>query len=63
METELTEIFTEIEAKPLGLASISQVHVAKLIDGTKVVIKVQGSDIYETMKQDISLLKKATNLF
>ncbi len=33
-------IFKEIEAEPIGSASLAQVHRAVLLDGTKVAIKV-----------------------
>lgn len=55
-------IFREIEEKPLGSASIAQVHRAVLRDGAQVVIKVQRKGIYGTMARDISLLRKAVRL-
>ncbi|WP_232696029.1 ABC1 kinase family protein [Brevibacillus daliensis] len=56
------EIFTHIDEKSLGSASIAQVHAATLTSGKEVVIKVQRPGIYETMAQDIVLLKKASKL-
>ncbi len=56
------EEFEEIEEKPLGAASIAQVHRAVLRTGEKVVIKVQRKGIYEVMSQDIGLLHKAVKL-
>lgn len=56
------EIFREIEDRPLGSASIAQVHRAVLKDGSQVVIKVQRKGIYGTMARDISLLRKACRL-
>jgi len=55
-------VFANIDQKPLGAASIGQVHSAQLLDGTKVVIKVQRPGIYDTMYQDIELIKKASGL-
>ncbi|MDY3234841.1 MAG: AarF/UbiB family protein, partial [Erysipelotrichaceae bacterium] len=52
------EYFDVIEEKPLGSASIAQVHRAKLKTGEDVIIKVQRKGIYNTMMQDISLLHK-----
>jgi ubiquinone biosynthesis protein len=37
----VSELFQSIDEKPLGSASIAQVHAAILPDGQKVVIKVQ----------------------
>ncbi|MDO5558006.1 MAG: AarF/UbiB family protein [Oscillospiraceae bacterium] len=53
------EIFSSIEAEPLGSASIAQVHAAVLKDGTKIVVKVQRPDIREVMAVDFSLMRKA----
>lgn len=56
------EIFESIEEKPLGSASIAQVHRAVLKDGKHVVIKVQRRGIYEKMARDIGLLHRAVKL-
>ena len=56
------DVFSEIDEKPLGSASIAQVHRAMLLDGSRVVVKVQRKDIYETMARDIALLHKAVKL-
>ena len=57
-----TEVFASMEQKPLGSASIAQVHRAVLRDGDQVVVKVQRKGIYETMARDIGLLRKAVRL-
>lgn len=56
------EIFAEIEEKPLGSASIAQVHQAVLKSGERVVVKVQRKGIYDVMSRDIGLLHKAVRL-
>jgi len=56
------EIFQSIDKKPIGSASIAQVHEAQLKDGRAVVIKVQRPHIWETMSRDIALLKKAAQI-
>lgn len=61
-DKKLFEIFLNIDRKELGSASIAQVHKATLIDGTKVVIKVQRPNIKEKMTTDIRLLKKAMKM-
>lgn len=53
------EIFKSIDKKPLGSASIAQVHRATLVTGEDVVVKVQREGIYSTMKRDINLLRRA----
>ncbi len=48
--------FRSIDPKPLATASIGQVHRAVLNDGTRVVIKVQRTDIERIMRQDMEVL-------
>lgn len=48
--------FTNIEEKPLGSASIAQVHAAKLHDGNEVVIKLLRPNIKQIVAKDIKLL-------
>ena len=55
-------IFSSIEKETLGSASIAQVHRAKLLDGTDVIVKVERKGIYDIMARDIGLLKRAVNL-
>ena len=50
------KIFKEIDEKPLGSASIAQVHRAVLKTGEKVVVKVQRQGIYNTMARDMKQL-------
>lgn len=52
------ELFSKFESVPLGSASIAQVHAAVLTDGRKVVVKVQRPHVAETMREDISLMRK-----
>ena len=54
--------FLTIDEKPLGSASIAQVHKAILNTGESVVVKVQRNRIHEIMEQDIQLLRKAVRL-
>lgn len=54
-----TEVFESIEEKPLGAASIAQVHKAKLKDGTVVAVKVRRPGIVEEMAADITMMKHA----
>ena len=58
----LSDIFSKIEAEPIGSASIAQVHAAQLCSGEKVVVKVQREGIFETMSRDISLMHRAVRL-
>lgn len=52
----IKKIFSEFEKKPIGSASIAQVHLAKLHTGQKVVVKVQRPNTKEKFESDIELL-------
>ena len=54
---KIDEIYSEFRDKPIGSASIGQVHFGVLRDGTKVVTKVQRPLIAEMMQKDFDLLK------
>lgn len=58
------EIFTEIDPKPLGAASLAQVHKAKLRStGEDVAIKVQHSYVRGDAKIDIAIIEVYVNYF
>ena len=52
----LEQIFAEFDRTPLASASIAQVHAARLLDGTEVVVKVLRPDIEPVIRRDIGLL-------
>ncbi len=58
----VSELFQSIDEKPLGSASIAQVHAAILPDGQKVVIKVQRPYVADMMMKDFALLTKAAKM-
>lgn len=59
---KIEEVFSSIDEKPLGSASIGQVHSATLLDGRKVVIKVQRPFVAEIMMKDFALLNNAATM-
>lgn len=59
---ETWNIFASIEEVPIGSASIAQTHRATLKNGDEVVIKIEREHVYETMTQDIKLLKSVVRL-
>lgn len=61
-QCSIDEVFSEFSGKPVGSASIAQVHKARLLDGTIVAVKVQRKNIDKLMKTDMNLLKKAISL-
>ena len=60
VETELgksvKQLFSSFAVKPVAGASIAQVHIAKLKDGTKVAVKVQRPDIRKVIDLDLAIL-------
>jgi ubiquinone biosynthesis protein len=50
------EVFAEFDETPLASASIAQVHAARLLDGTEVVVKVVRPGIKRIIERDVSLL-------
>lgn len=53
----IEEIFDHIDTKPLGSASLAQVHRATLKTGEDVAVKVQRPGVRETMAEDISIMR------
>ncbi|WP_169241651.1 ABC1 kinase family protein [Bifidobacterium olomucense] len=51
------EVFAHIDPKPLGSASLAQVHRATLKTGEDVAVKVQRPGVRETMAQDVSIMR------
>lgn len=62
IETEtgkrIEELYLEFRDEPLGSASIAQAHYGVLLDGTRVVTKVQRPLIADMMRSDFVLLNK-----
>jgi predicted unusual protein kinase regulating ubiquinone biosynthesis (AarF/ABC1/UbiB family) len=52
------ELFAHIDRRPIASASIGQVHIAKLHDGSKVAVKVQYPDIEEIVRRDLNTLRR-----
>lgn len=50
-------IFKSIDPKPLGSASLAQVHKATLMNGDEVAVKVQRPGVRTVMAQDIDVLR------
>lgn len=50
-------IFRTIDRKPLGSASLAQVHKAELVTGDVVAVKVQRPGVRATMAQDIDVMR------
>lgn len=51
------DIFRKIDPKPLGSASLAQVHKAELTNGDVVAVKVQRPGVRAVMAQDIDVMR------
>jgi len=58
----VTELFSHFDETPLASASIAQVHAARLLDGSEVVIKVVRPDIKATIRRDLELMYTVADL-
>lgn len=56
------DIFVEVSKKPIGSASIAQVHIAKTKKYGNVVLKIKRPNIDDEIKNDIKLLKEAVKV-
>ncbi len=52
----IDQIFAEFDETPIASASIAQVHAARLLDGTDVVVKVLRPDIAPVIRRDLGLM-------
>ncbi|MEI3605650.1 AarF/ABC1/UbiB kinase family protein [Pseudogracilibacillus sp. SE30717A] len=62
LKDSLDHLFKEFETTPLATASIGQVHVAKLLSGKEVAIKVQRPDIVPSIEIDLDILQSLANM-
>ncbi|HEY5540113.1 MAG TPA: AarF/ABC1/UbiB kinase family protein [Coriobacteriia bacterium] len=53
----LCDLFAEFDEAPTAAASIGQVHMAKLVDGTPVAVKIQRPGIHEVIEADLDILR------
>jgi ubiquinone biosynthesis protein len=60
--TSLDTLFSSIEETPLAAASLAQVHRARLVDGSEVVIKVLRPGSRKMVEEDMTLLESIAQL-
>ena len=58
----LEELFERFDEQPIASASIGQVHAARLLDGTDVVVKIRHVNIERTVDTDLDILKGLAQL-
>ena len=57
-----SETFAEFDREPVASASISQVHRARLHDGSLVAVKIRRPNIEKTVQADLDILKHLAEL-
>ncbi len=57
------ELYASFDEKPLGSASVAQVHKAELFDGTVVAVKIRRPGIVDTVARDFALIEKILDKF
>lgn len=58
----LATTFRQFDLTPVASASVAQVHLATLIDGTEVAVKVLRPGIEDTIERDLALLDTLARL-
>lgn len=56
------EVFAEFDWEPVGAASIGQAHLARLIDGERVIVKVQRPGIAEAVERDLQIVARLATI-
>ena len=65
LRSEITDLDKEIvfiEKKPLGAASLAQVHKATLVNGRKVVFKVQRPGLEKVFRLDLEVMQQVARI-
>lgn len=50
------ELFAQVDPVPIASASLAQVHVAQLVGGEEVVVKIQRPNIEKTVNLDLDII-------
>ena len=60
--TAVEDVFAEFDDQPVAAASIAQVHMARLIDGEDVAVKILRPRIRQRMERDIRFFRAMARL-
>lgn len=58
LQKNIADVFTEFDETPIGVASLGQVHRARLTDGSPVVVKVQYPNIEKDLTSEVQFLNR-----
>jgi ubiquinone biosynthesis protein len=56
------EVFAEFDRQPLAAASVAQVHRARLMDGTPVVVIIRRRGIKRVVESDLRLMERLAQI-
>ncbi|WP_405163096.1 AarF/ABC1/UbiB kinase family protein [Nocardia sp. NBC_01499] len=59
----LPSVFAEFDRRPVGSASIGQVHRARLLDGREVAVKIQYPGVADAIRADLANTKLLATFF
>ena len=62
LRAPMSEFFRNVNRRPLGAASIAQVHKARLKNGQVVVVKIQRPGIEEVVQVDLEIMAYVASL-
>lgn len=62
LEAPTDAYFSHIEPEPIASASLAQVHLATLLNGAEVILKIQRPNIENTINTDLDILHDLTHL-
>ena len=62
LQKPVEQIYSSFDEQPLAAASIGQVHQAKMLDGTNVVVKIQRPGIQRTIEVDLEIVMHLAGL-
>ncbi len=57
LDKPIEDMFTSFEYEPLAAASIGQVHAARLLDATDVVVKLRRPGAIEQVEEDLAIIQ------
>jgi ubiquinone biosynthesis protein len=59
---DVGSLYAEFDREPLAAASIAQVHAARLLDGTSVVVKILRPNVRAQIRRDVEVLRAIARL-
>jgi ubiquinone biosynthesis protein len=56
LEAPIEDLFAQVDPVPIASASLAQVHVARLLGGQEVVVKIQRPNLEKTVNLDLDII-------